>query len=288
MNSRRRLGFTLIELLVVIAIIAILASILFPVFAQARVAAYKVQSINNLRQMGIASTMYLGDNDDTFMPRFRVGYQGTNGGDPNPAMSWDILMQPYMKNYSITLAPVDSNMKYNTPMGQHRRSYAVAENVFRSIQARPGNPYLTVSATRALKAPLTASGVPESSRSVAFLERRQCSSSVDAWTNGQWFWCSDVYNTRRSDLVRTTEGEGQIANSYTGGSNYGYVDGSAKYIRMNGARRTDGKLVGTILPGYVQKADWWVGTPTDFWDTGMSCTASGRYADEGQCPLPGE
>ncbi|RYG18320.1 prepilin-type N-terminal cleavage/methylation domain-containing protein, partial [bacterium] len=57
-------AFTLIELLVVIAIIAVLAAILFPVFAQAKVAALKTQAISNMKQQGTASILYAGDNDD--------------------------------------------------------------------------------------------------------------------------------------------------------------------------------------------------------------------------------
>ncbi len=64
MNSQRRRAFTLIELLVVIAIIAILAAILFPVFAQAKNAAKKTTDLSNLKQLGLATIMYAGDNDD--------------------------------------------------------------------------------------------------------------------------------------------------------------------------------------------------------------------------------
>ena len=65
MNSAKK-GFTLIELLVVIAIIAILAAILFPVFAQAKAAAKKTAALSNVKQNATAVLIYNGDSDDTF------------------------------------------------------------------------------------------------------------------------------------------------------------------------------------------------------------------------------
>jgi len=70
----KRGGFTLIELLVVIAIIAVLAAILFPVFAQAKVAAYKTQAMSNMKQQATASLLYAGDADDVLPMAFpKVG-----------------------------------------------------------------------------------------------------------------------------------------------------------------------------------------------------------------------
>src|SRR6476660_5693806 len=73
----RRRGFTLIELLVVIAIIAILAAILFPVFAQAREAARKASCQSNLKQLGAAIMMYAQDYDQKYP------HEGWNSGDSN-------------------------------------------------------------------------------------------------------------------------------------------------------------------------------------------------------------
>lgn len=115
-------GFTLIELLVVIAIIAILAAILFPVFAQAKEAAKKTALLNNCKQMGTGMAVYLTDSDDTFPMAFSRRAAGTwrsatihptpagvvvGGGWDTPQViqetlcQWANSVQPYVKNWDI-------------------------------------------------------------------------------------------------------------------------------------------------------------------------------------------
>ncbi|HWD37649.1 MAG TPA: prepilin-type N-terminal cleavage/methylation domain-containing protein [Fimbriimonas sp.] len=102
--AKSRAGFTLIELLVVIAIIAILAAILFPVFAQAKAAAKKTASISNTKQMTLACLMYGNDFDDTAVP-LTNGQDLTNtSGIP---FTWPMLVNPYSKNYDILKEPND-------------------------------------------------------------------------------------------------------------------------------------------------------------------------------------
>ena len=128
--SMRR-AFTLIELLVVIAIIAILAAILFPVFAQAKEAAKKTQSISHLKQIGTATLIYTGDNDDRFPLGLTVntttGLWRRTGGHAIPdgwlvtsryipsedAMGVTNSTEPYRKNYDMLLIPGTSG----TPVG---------------------------------------------------------------------------------------------------------------------------------------------------------------------------
>lgn len=102
----RKRGFTLIELLVVIAIIAILAAILFPVFAQAREAARKASCQSNLKQIGTALLMYSQDYDEMLCPdRTYVNNTG-NAPDPQYRLGvWYSMIQPYVKNKGVFKCP---------------------------------------------------------------------------------------------------------------------------------------------------------------------------------------
>jgi prepilin-type N-terminal cleavage/methylation domain-containing protein len=119
-------AFTLIELLVVIAIIAILAAILFPVFAQAKLAAKKTAALSDIKQTGTAAQLYLGDNDDSFPFAFAMDAQNSylnltapvpvDAADPSLGWNtaagqalagqyWANSMQPYMKNTGLFELP---------------------------------------------------------------------------------------------------------------------------------------------------------------------------------------
>jgi len=105
----QRRGFTLIELLVVIAIIAILAAILFPVFAQARAKARAISCLSNMKQIGTGAQMYAQDYDERTMPEY-LGYPdgevGTYKGQVRDwARFWPFIIQPYTKNFGVSVCP---------------------------------------------------------------------------------------------------------------------------------------------------------------------------------------
>ena len=103
-----RRGFTLIELLVVIAIIAILAAILFPVFARAREKARQNACLSNMKQIGLACLQYAQDFDEKMV--FGSGYQGDS-------QNWQVKVAPYIKNTQIFGCPSrgDAPFTYGGP-----------------------------------------------------------------------------------------------------------------------------------------------------------------------------
>ncbi|MCW3059781.1 MAG: prepilin-type N-terminal cleavage/methylation domain, partial [Capsulimonas sp.] len=106
---KHRVGFTLIELLVVIAIIAILAAILFPVFAKAREKARQTSCASNMKQIGLGIMQYVQDNDE-IMPSGRMSPNNQDNFGPN----WENLLQPYIKSYGVFACP--SNPLASSPM----------------------------------------------------------------------------------------------------------------------------------------------------------------------------
>ncbi|HZT41448.1 MAG TPA: prepilin-type N-terminal cleavage/methylation domain-containing protein [Chthonomonadaceae bacterium] len=116
MRRQQRTGFTLIELLVVIAIIAILAAILFPVFAQAREKARAISCLSNTKQAGLAFAMYVQDYDETTP---KMGY----------GVDWWSIIYPYTKNLQLYLCP-DRNEGNDTSCPNNDGSYCLTLNSY--------------------------------------------------------------------------------------------------------------------------------------------------------------
>ena len=113
MGRPRTHAFTLIELLVVIAIIAILAAILFPVFAQARAKARQASCTSNMRQIAIALNMYATDYDG-IMPPSQLPSSGPN-------VSWPTMLMPYVKNQGIYVCPDGEKSLTSKDLGNNIR-----------------------------------------------------------------------------------------------------------------------------------------------------------------------
>lgn len=112
MNKTKRQGFTLIELLVVIAIIAILAAILFPVFARARENARRTTCVSNLKQISLGIFQYTQDYDERLPPLYVNGpFQMPNGQSTNLAL-WMHIIYPYVKSVQIFNCPSESGGTY--------------------------------------------------------------------------------------------------------------------------------------------------------------------------------
>jgi len=199
-----RKGFTLIELLVVIAIIAILASILFPVFARAREKARQTSCLANIKQLVLGATMYAQDYDEMILS----GAWDVNGdaawgtGDT----SWRSMILPYVKNVQIFQCPskrMSSMFSGALVDGGERGGYAI--NYQHHIGGVPTPPV-----NQALGA------VEDASACVLLWE------APDASPN---FWVGIQSNTRGD--VRSDE----AATRHNGGQNCGFVDGHAKWLK---------------------------------------------------------
>jgi prepilin-type N-terminal cleavage/methylation domain-containing protein/prepilin-type processing-associated H-X9-DG protein len=123
---KRNFAFTLIELLVVIAIIAILAAILFPVFAQAKMSAKRTSELSNFKQLGLATVIYSNDYDDEFVTTSIYDFVYNDD-------AWGYRITPYTKNASIVRSPLDEVLPENWPNDWSGPWISMASNSLSSV-----------------------------------------------------------------------------------------------------------------------------------------------------------
>jgi len=207
----RRKAFTLIELLVVIAIIAILAAILFPVFAQARESARKASCQSNLKQLGNAWTMYAQDYDET--TNLNTWNSHTFGDqDPGPAIGvlqvFGQRLYPYTKNYQILTCP-SSSLNYTTTDTQE------VPNVVLRNQSYMHNSYGRWRLAE-IQAPAEFFVIWDSSGGTSSTNPRECSQTSNAWIGTETISSSfswgrtDCFGARHMDQINMMFGDGHV------------------------------------------------------------------------------
>lgn len=207
-------GFTLIELLVVIAIIAILAAILFPVFARARENARRASCQSNLKQLGLATAQYSQDYDEKIVPAV------LSNSANNPWTYFDGMLQPYMKSQQLIVCPNDSAERC---CGYIKRSYSMNGNL-----KAAGEPWWRGQSVSLAQVNNAAGTL----LFVEFPDKNGYSNTGDkgdgAYTNGASI--RSPYDAASGGLLYEGQ-DGQLPPIHFDGWNYAFCDGHVKWLK---------------------------------------------------------
>ena len=285
-SARRRSAFTLIELLVVIAIIAILAAILFPVFAQARDKARQTACLSNMKQMGLGFMMYVQDFDETFPGNLQCMPPINGGSTSDTRVPFDRQIFPYTKNDQIFTCPSDhenraaaSNGGLHFWDGSYRaraipRSYSYVGTIdtaqANGRDANSGLSTYTGNVGPAGTPPVarTLSQIDQPSSTIGLVEnwpREETSVQDSAYVgspHGSGFIGCDLWKLAGRTPGATMPSPDALPNSCSGnrnklptvghasgtGSNYMMCDGSAKYRTYRQVRANDFYLFKLLKP----------------------------------------
>jgi prepilin-type N-terminal cleavage/methylation domain-containing protein/prepilin-type processing-associated H-X9-DG protein len=222
-------GFTLIELLVVIAIIAILAAILFPVFAQARAKARQASCLSNVKQWGLGFTMYVQDYDERTP---LAGYEQCLG---TPSQ-WHNAIQPYIKNKGILVCPSDPTQQFAAFDAERPR----ASYLYNDFLNLPG-PWTGNCATHTRNVDAMANFVAPAD-TIILTEGKLWSARGTGSVAGSPIFAQNIsglivgYASRAGaawtyDNGRNQNYQGVNGGFHNGGANFAFADGHAKWFR---------------------------------------------------------
>ena len=234
----RRHGFTLIELLVVIAIIAILAAILFPVFAKAREKARQTSCLSNLKQIALANLQYMQDYDQLTIRWQRYQYQ-------QPAAtnfrSMPSLLMPYCKNTQMFFCP--STQTTDPAMSYHINVCALAN----AGMDDPINNQTGYTST------------PESQmNSAATIFAADGSVAITGRSEEDWIF--PQYTSQTPESIGS--GQYQLSDRHNNGLNIAYYDGHAKWLQFSRVWMTN---AGGPIPATYHMGDRTLVGPNPFW-----------------------
>jgi prepilin-type N-terminal cleavage/methylation domain-containing protein/prepilin-type processing-associated H-X9-DG protein len=237
--KRHRHGFTLIELLVVIAIIAILAAILFPVFAQARENARKGSCLSNIKQLTLAEMMYVQDYDETFQAEYLIpgmplntgvgAGMGVAGGNIN---WWRYPLQPYLKSWAILNCP--SGRAYGTLAAVQGRTFHANEDSRNQLINNYG---INASLLRKSQAVIN--------KPAEVILFGDCIHWYGQGGSGYWFAFAGRAQSGWFEPFANKQFQNDDYTRHVGGSNLGFADGHAKWVK---AQTIVGNLPAWITP----------------------------------------
>jgi prepilin-type N-terminal cleavage/methylation domain-containing protein/prepilin-type processing-associated H-X9-DG protein len=267
---RRHAAFTLIELLVVIAIIAILAAILFPVFAQAKASAKKTACLSNLKQTATSAQLYLVDNDDLYPLSFGSDSAGHYydsiyetpadwlGGQTAQyyavnAQHWANSIQPYMKSFALLESPTQVKVQaagfpYNNRI---KPMFSVNYTMNGLLHSYSGSSIAAPSQLVAFWQGLGQGSVEGFAATQPFLICRNATQACRYVPTVNT--CSQSNNGEWSNFFLSANGKAQ---AHPGGVNVSFADSSAKFRRIGANVRGRTDFRNDPFSQYTSGGDW--------------------------------